>query len=253
MKLPVVLILLFVIGCSQPNQTLPKLINTNKDFKRIRLLADEIQESYPIFLGKFNKKQREIDLENFSLSTSDYLEHPNFNEPENFPSQDLKLIIDYNQTVYYNYLYYCDSNLVAHYPLFIINETQKSQFISGKDGHLFGIQEVKHYQDTNVWHPIEAQGYDFCGNGYWMLELKPNEYAVALLKKYAGNYKTKIRTRIEFIDTIILSEEYYGIVDSNQIFLSDSSVIRKRLIRSEGRRNKQLFYDNPISDEKWKK
>ena len=75
------------------------------------------------------------------------------------------------------------------------------------------IQEAK---DTNgTWRPIESSSNNlWCGNtNHGMIELQPNEYIEIYLRKYCGEFQTKMRMKLQLRNRIVYSEEYEGFVN----------------------------------------
>jgi hypothetical protein len=126
-----------------------------------------------------------------------------------------ELYPDYNTTVvsipyFENKGYYC-------YPIYVVNQTPSMKTFTGKDDHVYAIQEA--LDSNQVWRPIEARGYEFCGNGSWDLKIHPGEFAVVLIHKYKGNYKTKLRVRLAVNLNTYVSAPFEGTIDYKQFYL----------------------------------
>lgn len=109
----------------------------------------------------------------------------------------------------------------AYFPVFVVNETEHSKVIHGKEGHTYAIQEAR---DSNgYWHPIEHQGIIGCGVGTWILQIHPNEYGVFLMPIYEGNYATELRVRFKNGVNIFVSKPYRGRISYEQFSIDKKS------------------------------
>lgn len=75
-----------------------------------------------------------------------------------------------------------------HLSVYVANTSPCRKLLYGKNQRVFAIQETKDH--TGEWRPIESQGPDFCGNGQWVLKLRPGQMGVFLMAKYRGKYQT---------------------------------------------------------------
>jgi hypothetical protein len=145
---------------------------------------------------------------------------------------------DYTSSVYKEWL--GPGKLFPFYPIYIINKTSEIKYFPGKDSYAFGIQEAV---DTNgTWRPIEGRGFDFCGNGYWNLEIKPQEVLILLAPKYKGSYQTKLRVRIKIGSMIYVSKSYDGYINYDQFFLEKSSYFDNCLKEAKTAAIQDIFY-----------
>jgi hypothetical protein len=105
----------------------------------------------------------------------------------------------------------------VYYPVYLVNETNRTKLFIGKDRHAFAIQEA---QDTARyrydWKAIEAKGFDFCGNGYFGLKVHPGEFVMFLAKKYAGPDTTLMRIRAEVGEHVYISQPFTGSLSFKQ-------------------------------------
>lgn len=202
----------------------------------------EMQEIFPSLIGKYKFG----DTVNFSkrmqlpISEKDYLwEVRNAYKSDSLSSDGLQIIPDYKTSVAYakgepaNHLYF---------PVYIINETNEPKIFFGKDEHGFAIQEAIDTSDYSLWHPIEAQGYDFCGNGCFRKKLNPKEFLVFLMPKYSGSYNTSLRIRFRIGENVFISKEYPGTINATQFEIDKNDWIYDRLKESKGLAAGALFY-----------
>ena len=207
--------------------------------------VEHIIQYDPIFIGKF-KFQDSIDIQN----TNTNIYENRLDDYEEVGLNGLELITDYKTTVFYNFNSQ-STHYFSFYPVYIVNSTTKNKVLFGKDSHIFGIQEAQDKELYNSWKPIEAKGWDFCGNGHWNLIICPGEFGLALMPKYKGDYNTKLRTRIKNGDNIIVSNSYKGVINKSQFKVKDSSHVQRRLKESNGSDSFSIFYGAALEKEDW--
>jgi hypothetical protein len=127
------------------------------------------------------------------------------------------------------------------YPVYIVNQTPNTKLFIGKDSHVFAIQEA--IDEKGDWRPIEGRAFDFCGNGYWGLKVNTNEFITVLIQKYAGDYKTKLRVRIQNRDIIYVSKPFDGIINKKQFILNKEEAYHHRqLLENKPSAIQHMFY-----------
>jgi len=234
----------------------PKIISTQYSGKENKSVYVERNVSgvFPEFMGKY-EFQNQIDINPSTWDTnfrSDYRDVRLWmGLDDSLDVNGFEMMVDYETTVYYNPYYQHDSTLYAYFPVYMVNSTRTKKLFLGKDSHAFGIQEAQQKNDYNKWHPIEHKGFDFCGNGNWGLVVKPNEFVLILVRKYAGDYETKMRVRIALDASVYVSKPYIGLIDSNQFVLEDSSYVQARLNETNGLAASWLFYGAIPQEEEW--
>ncbi len=175
---------------------------------------------YPIFVGKYpfskeidiNKKDtsykhdfiyefrgdRYVDIHNDSLSMDGF-----------------QLIVDYETNIVLSFPRTLWGN--TFYPVYVVNETQSTKIFTGKDSHLFSLQEAR---DPNYrWYPIEGRRIEMCGHGYWGLRIHPGEFALFILPKYTGNFKTWLRVRLKNGTNTYVSKPFIGTINPSQFYI----------------------------------
>jgi len=150
----------------------------------------------------------------------------------------LELFTDYSSTIVRNP--YGLELAEYNYPVYIVNQTSGVKVISGKDSHLFGIQEA--LDSNGNWRPIEFKGHDFCGVGRYGVKLYPNEYALLAFPKYQGNFKTKLRVRIKNGNNIYVSQPFDGTINERQFYLEKDEYLRKSLLEYKAEIIENTFY-----------
>jgi hypothetical protein len=242
--------------CELAEFEVPQIINTqfNDSTKSIPYQAEFITEVFPSFVGKF-KFQKEIDINPENRDTTIYKdfieEYSRRRLTDSIDINGLELIVDYDNSVKYNRYYQYDSSLHDHYPVYFVNSTKTDKVFYGKDSYVFGIQEAVDKGKYGEWRPIEGRGFDFCGNGHWGLIVHPNEFVLVLMRKYEGDYETKMRVRFEVGDNIFVSRPFNGRINESQFSIRDSSYLEQRLQETDGKAATWLFYGAVPKEEEW--
>jgi hypothetical protein len=98
---------------------------------------------------------------------------------------------------------------------YLINASDSIFNAEKQDGSLIMIQEA--IDKNGDWQPIEYWTYSGCGNSYFHpLTLKPGKYIMIPIKKYNGNYKTKIRLKLKKDKSIFYSDPFDGSIETSQ-------------------------------------
>lgn len=110
------------------------------------------------------------------------------------------------------------------YPVYIYNYGESQTVIQAPIiTELFILLEAKN--KNNEWKPIEYfEQYGFlCGTGHRDYVLKPKHYLLTTVKRYKGDYKTKLRVKFRSFDKVFYSNEFEGFINYSQ-FQSDSII-----------------------------
>lgn len=234
----------------------PEIINSqiNDTVKTNLFTAKTISEVFPTVVGKY-KFQKTIDINPQNRDTTSYKDfltgNYRFEIMDSLDVNGLELIVDYENTVRYNRYYEFDPSFSAYYPVYFVNSTKTDKVFFGKDSYVFGIQEAIDKDEFGNWKPIETRGFDFCGNGRWGLIVHPQEFVLVLMRKYEGNYKTKLRSRFKIGDNILISRPYIGNINENQFAVKDSSYLQRKLKETDGKAATWLFYGAVPNEELW--
>lgn len=262
-NLLIILIVLFAAGCGNSSKELnssifspPVLINTLEcdTVKNIKLEAHFLCEVFPTVIGKF-KNRDTIDVNPMMRDTNMYKDFiwdfSRLNIDDSLDVNGFEIFVDYKTTIYYNSFFEWSKSLLSHYPIYFINSSKSDKVFFGKDSHAFGIQES---QDSNYfpnWLPIEAKGYDFCGNGRWGIIVHPNEYIVVLMQKYKGDFDTQLRVRFQNGESIYVSKPFRGSINYEQFTIKDSSFVQRQLEETNGLAGFSLFYGAVPKRDDW--
>ncbi|CAL2095114.1 hypothetical protein [Tenacibaculum sp. 190524A02b] len=251
----IILCIGILIGCQRKSDKIetfvfspPQIINSQlKDtIKSIPFKASFVSEVFPRFVGKF-KFQDRIDInpeKRDSLTNKDFINLDYKNSlSDSIDVNGLELIVDYKNTVRYNPPYYeRDSILLNYYPVYFVNSTNSDKLFYGKDNYVFGIQEAISKEKYGSWLPIESRGFDFCGNGHWGLVVHPQEFILVLMRKYEGSFNTQMRVRFKVNENIFVSKSFKGSINESQFSIRDSSYLKSRLQKTNGKATSWLFY-----------
>ena len=131
---------------------------------------------------------------------------------DSLPGYGLEMYPDYQKDVYWP-VALRNGNGTCFYPVFIANNTTGTKSFFGTDAYTFAIQEA---QDSNGhWFPIEMSGI-YWGCSRWCIQMEPKTFAVLLLPKYNGDFKTKLRVRLRNGDQTYVSQSFEGMIDHQQ-------------------------------------
>lgn len=259
MKIPkyiFILIIVTILSCQRNNNDNivfkpPKIVNSKfeDNKKAIPHETEHVSQVFPVFAGKY-KFQDKIDvnpIKEDKLMNKDLISgYSSVKKVDSISIHGLEIIVDYKTSVKYSKYYERDSTIYKYYPVYFVNSTNSDKLFIGKDSYVFGIQEaLKKQNSRNLrnrnWLPIEGKGFDFCGNGYWGLVVHPKEFVLILMRKYKGNYNTKMRVRFRFGENILVSKPFEGKINKNQFSIKDSSYIGQQLKESDGEAASWLF------------
>ena len=85
------------------------------------------------------------------------------------------------------------------------------------------IQEA--LDEDSLWKPIEYWVYSGCGNSYFNpLNLNPYTYLMVPIRKYFGEYKTKMRLKLKNGKKIIYSNTFKGSINKSQFTIKNEDV-----------------------------
>lgn len=226
---------LALVACSKPAGTnaeaheafaIPKLAQAMDFLPDDSLIhSDQLDAAMVEYWGKF-RFASSIDLKAdlVTLPREDYIEAgPWRGSRDSIGTDGLQLALDYSTAILLK-----DPHLIntgPKYPVYLFNETTKSKVLWGKDGHVFAIQEA--IDSSGQWSPIEGRPYDFCGNGRWGEVIRPGQFAVFGMTKYAGDYDTKIRVRLVNGDATYVSQPIHGKINYAQFRLKPDTYFFK--------------------------
>lgn len=115
--------------------------------------------------------------------------------------------------------------------VYVANKTADTIRFGAQDSRLYMNVQAKNKHGK--WADIEHLPSSWCGNSYHKLKLMPNEYWPFVTPAYEGEYKTKLRIKLEYSDKgkngkeelqIIYSNEYDGSVNPGQFWNKDHHI-----------------------------
>lgn len=216
-------LLAFLFSCNRKKE------NKNEHFKipiiRQHSIMQKIQHintdsmisTCPSFEGKFSFADTihlsGNDNKDNNLS-KDMVPYALLMSTDTISSCGFEIFTDYKTDVYLYNFTVKEGNY--NYPVYAVNQTPRNLFFTGKDNHVFAIQEA--IDSMGQWRPIEFMFNDFCGVGNFGLIVRPNEYVCFLIPKYKGSYSTKLRVRVEIGNSIYVSSPFKGTINYGQFF-----------------------------------
>lgn len=131
-----------------------------------------------------------------------------------------------------------EDNPTGYFIAELINMSDSTFSVPKQDGSLMMIQEA--LDERGSWIPIEYWVYSGCGNSYFNpLMLDSGKCVMIPIKKYEGNFKTKMRLKLKTKISIFYSASFDGSID-------------KSLFKKEKQNVEGILYNGPASyfDEK---
>jgi hypothetical protein len=212
--------------------TVPNVVfqDTTKVLDTVFFERTFINGIYPLFCGKYKPTDSVVfDRDRVFNKHQD----PNFNQDrvnvdfmpinpdspllDSMPTDGLTIHANYKQTILFGWWATDEEN--AYYTAFISNPTDKTQILIGKDDKIFALQEAK--DSHGIWRPIEDKGTEFCGVGYWGLQVHPKEFSTILFPKYKGTFETDMRIRLRNGKHTIVSEAFKGHINPKQFYFKN--------------------------------
>lgn len=103
----------------------------------------------------------------------------------------------------------------VYFKAYLINTTNDTIESTTQDGSLIMIQEA--LNKKGEWQPIEYWVHSGCGNSYFNpLMLAPGNFVVVPIRKYQGNFETKIRLKWKNGKETYYSEPFEGSINTTQ-------------------------------------
>ncbi|MFK7814584.1 MAG: hypothetical protein AB8B59_18960 [Maribacter sp.] len=105
------------------------------------------------------------------------------------------------------------------YPFFLFNNSKGKVIISKPIDHISDLFLLTEALDKNgERHPIEylKQNSFLCGTGHVDHLLNPKTFLVGAVKRYSGDYKTKLRLKLSTEGSVLYSNEFEGEINYGQ-------------------------------------
>jgi hypothetical protein len=172
------------------------------------------------FIGIFRKVDGQIDT-TFGNQSAYY----RFSEPLNIDSTQIslqsgKIYFHFNTNQSPTKLEFKDFNWLEKYPVeyftsYLVNTSDSIFTALKQDGSLIMIQEA--LDENGNWNPIEYWVPSYCGNSYdESLKLDSGKCVMIPIKKYSGDFATKIRMRFLYGPSILISDSFDGSIMKSQ-------------------------------------
>jgi hypothetical protein len=120
----------------------------------------------------------------------------------------LKLKVDTIDLTVYNDRFYA-------YKIYLINSTNDTVKIPAQDGQIKIVQQA--LNEEGEWRDTERFVNSFCGNSYHSFLLLPSFYQIYSTPIPKGEFKTRLRYRLELYGKSIYSNEYLGSINKEQL------------------------------------
>lgn len=118
---------------------------------------------------------------------------------QNFAPKSLSFILDSTQGTLFFERY-------AGLTLCLGNTSRKSIFFNAQDSRLY--MKMQALNNEGDWLDIEYLPSSWCGNSYHTLKLNPGTYWTFTIPRYEGDFKTRLRMVISYINPKHNPEEY---------------------------------------------
>ena len=119
--------------------------------------------------------------------------------------------------------FWLKANPEGYFTAYLVNTSKETFTAKRQDGSLIMIQEA--LDEEGEWKPIEYWVYSGCGNSYDNpLELDSGKYVIVPIKKYSGEFKTKIRLKFKYGKKIMYSKPFSGSVNLSQFNKEENQV-----------------------------
>lgn len=172
----------------------------------LKTQEDSLTEAENPFIGKYSF----ADTIDFShpkklIDSIDCITDRHNREEYTLPCYGLETFIDTTTVLAYHGK--------SYYPMYVANQTNSDKYFS--KFHIILEAEYKYFG----FYPIESSATFFCGNSWFLLRIKPKEFALVLIRKYEGKVKTRYRVNIANEDNILISLPFNGTINSGQFFI----------------------------------
>jgi hypothetical protein len=101
------------------------------------------------------------------------------------------------------------------YKLYLINASKDTIKIPAQDGRIKIIQQARN--KNGEWQDIENFYNSWCGNSYYTLRLKPNEFQIFSTPIFKGEFTTQLRFKLELDRQVIYSNYYTSQINFGQL------------------------------------
>lgn len=149
-------------------------------------------------------------------NTEEFYRPKRFAAYDSLSSDGLEIHPNYTSNIYQN-AHRPFNPGTLYYPIYLVNQTPKTKLLYGTDGYVVSIQEAQ--DSAGRWYPIESRVHNTCS--IWRIQLAPQHFVMLLLHKYKGNFKTKLRVRLQNGEQTYVSQPYEGWINPQQFRLDE--------------------------------
>lgn len=202
MKISFILILIFLISCSEKktnanlnllNQKFSEIILTGFDKSELKVL--DTNSSIPVirkayYYGEATDYGNFPDSIELDLSSNFYVYSNESSGDFKYPdgASRLRIYVDTSKSLPIKM--FPNNQLVSSYPVYLYNLSKEAVYI-GKNDHLNIILEAK--DTTGLWHEIEFLPTSFSEEKLDLILLPENYFAVSSCFIYSGDFETEMR------------------------------------------------------------
>lgn len=140
-----------------------------------------------------------------------------------YPSDGLQLKLGHRPQIRGLY----DGEDKAHFPLYIINETNSTKYLFGAPSNVSTLIEAK--DKEGVWRPIEYRNIIGCLTGTGFIKIHPKEFCVLAIPSFKGGFKTQIRVKLKNQHSILISNTVQGYINEAQFKFKSDNWLKKDL------------------------
>ncbi|WP_405207093.1 hypothetical protein [Aquimarina sp. LLG6339-5] len=101
--------------------------------------------------------------------------------------------------------------------VYIQNKTSDTISISHQDYKIYILQEAM--DEKGIWKPIEYWEGSDCGNSFGEIKIEPNGIIETKSTKYNGDFKTKIRFKLNENNKVYYSNAIEGNINLNKLIM----------------------------------
>ena len=91
--------------------------------------------------------------------------------------------------------------------VYVVNCTNKAIMFSTQDSRLY--MKMQAMDKNGEWKDIEYLPSSWCGNSYYTINLDPEAYWTFIVPAYHGDFKTRMRIVLNYVDPSDKNEQRY--------------------------------------------
>jgi len=138
----------------------------------------------------------------------------NLYNPDFIANSELKKEFENQKNENTEFTLIAKSNIEEKISVFIKNNSSNNISFSHQDHSIYIIQEAMN--ENGVWKPIEYWESSDCGNSFGDINIEPNGIIETKTTEYQGDFKTKIRFKLNANDKLFYSNAIDGNINANK-------------------------------------